>query len=48
MALRRTVRDFAPDPVPRTIIEQALLTAGSAPSGANQQPWTFGAIGDAV
>ncbi len=41
---RRTVRDFAPDPVPREMIEQAILAAGSAPSGANQQPWTFVAI----
>lgn len=45
---RRTVRDFAPDPVPRDIIEQAILAAGSAPSGANQQPWTFVAIADAA
>lgn len=43
---RRTVRDFAPDPVPRAIIETAILAAGSAPSGANQQPWTFVAISD--
>lgn len=47
MATRRTVRDFAPDPVPRTIIEQAILAAGRAPSGANQQPWTFAAISSA-
>jgi nitroreductase len=43
---RRTVRDFAPDPVPRSVIEQCLLAAGSAPSGANMQPWHFVAIGD--
>lgn len=43
---RRTVRDFSPDPVARDIIEQAILAAGSAPSGANQQPWTFVAISD--
>lgn len=42
---RRTVRDFAPDPVPRAIIERALVAAGSAPSGANQQPWHFVAVG---
>ncbi len=47
MASRRTVRDFAPDPVPRAIIEQAILAAGRAPSGANQQPWTFAAIASA-
>jgi iodotyrosine deiodinase len=44
MANRRTVRDFADRPVPRAVIEQAILTAGGAPSGANQQPWTFAAI----
>jgi nitroreductase len=46
MKLRRTVRDFSSAPVPRAIIESALRTAGSAPSGANQQPWTFVAISD--
>lgn len=45
MATRRTVRDFAPDPVPRAVIEEAVLTAGSAPSGANLQPWHFAVIG---
>lgn len=44
MAKRRTVRDFAPDPVPRAVVEAALLTAGSAPSGANHQPWIFAVI----
>jgi nitroreductase len=43
---RRTVRDFAPDPVPREVIESAIRAAASAPSGANQQPWTFVAIRD--
>jgi iodotyrosine deiodinase len=38
---RRTVRDFSDKPVPKEIIEQALLTAGTAPNGANQQPWHF-------
>lgn len=38
---RRTVRDFADTPVPRAVIEQALLAAGTAPSGANMQPWHF-------
>ena len=38
MRLRRTVRDFSPRPVPRDIVEQALLAAGTAPSGANMQP----------
>jgi iodotyrosine deiodinase len=47
MVKRRTVRDFSGDPVPREIIEKALLTAGTAPSGANQQPWFFTAISSA-
>ncbi len=46
MSRRRTVRDFSDRPVPRAIIEQAVMTAGSAPSGANQQPWTFVCIAD--
>lgn len=41
MRTRRSVRHFAPDPVPIELIENAIRTAGSAPSGANQQPWTF-------
>ena len=47
LSQRRTVRDFAPDPVPRALIETALLAAGTAPSGANQQPWRFVAVQDA-
>lgn len=43
---RRTVRDFSPEPVARDVIEHALLAAGSAPSGANMQPWHFVAISD--
>ena len=46
MATRRTVRDYTPKPVPRDIIENCIRTAGSAPSGANQQPWHFVAIRD--
>ncbi|GMG85769.1 nitroreductase family protein [Biformimicrobium ophioploci] len=38
---RRTVRDFSSEPVPREAIEQALLAAGTAPNGANMQPWHF-------
>lgn len=38
---RRTVREFSPETVPREVIENALRAAGSAPSGANLQPWTF-------
>jgi nitroreductase len=46
MARRRTVRDYSNRPVPRAVIEHALATAGSAPSGANLQPWHFVAISD--
>jgi len=46
MARRRTVRDFDPRPVPRAVIEACIAAAGSAPSGANQQPWHFVAISD--
>jgi len=46
MGARRTVRDFDPRPVPREIIEHCVMTAGTAPSGANQQPWSFVCIGD--
>jgi nitroreductase len=43
---RRTVRDFAERPVPREIIEDCLRAAGTAPSGANLQPWHFVAVSD--
>jgi iodotyrosine deiodinase len=43
---RRTVRDFDERPVDKSIIEQAILAAGSAPSGANHQPWHFAIIQD--
>lgn len=45
LARRRTVRDFSADPVSRAVVEQCLAAAGSAPSGANQQPWHFVAVG---
>ena len=38
---RRTVREFSNRPVPRDIIETALMAANTAPSGANLQPWHF-------
>ena len=41
---RRTCRHFADTPVPREVIENALLAAGTAPSGANHQPWHFAVI----
>ncbi len=46
MACRRSVRDFASTPVPFTLIEQAIRAAALAPSGANQQPWTFVVVSD--
>jgi nitroreductase len=46
MQTRRTVRDFSSEPVPFELIENAVATAGTAPSGANQQPWTFVVVGD--
>lgn len=41
MERRRTTRHFSTEPVPRQLIELAIRTASSAPSGAHQQPWTF-------
>lgn len=46
MNRRRTTRHFSTEPVPRELIEWAIRTAGSAPSGAHQQPWTFVAVSD--
>jgi iodotyrosine deiodinase len=44
---RRTVRAFSPEPVPFELIENAIATAATAPSGANQQPWHFVVVRDA-
>ena len=46
MIQRRTVRDFSDKPVPIEIIENAIKTASSAPSGANKQPWHFVIVED--
>lgn len=46
MDRRRTVRDFSARPVPKALIEDCVMTAATAPSGANQQPWTFVCISD--
>lgn len=46
MARRRTVRDYSNRAVPREAIEHAIRAAGSAPSGANLQPWHFVAVSD--
>jgi len=46
MQRRRSVRQFSDRPVPRDVIEDCLRAAGSAPSGANMQPWTFCVVSD--
>lgn len=46
MNRRRSIRDFSSRPVPRTVIEYAIATASTAPSGAHRQPWTFVLVGD--
>jgi nitroreductase len=46
MAGRRSVREFASDPVPHELIEIAIASANTAPSGANRQPWHFVAVSD--
>ncbi|MFD2762659.1 nitroreductase family protein [Micromonospora eburnea] len=46
MATRRSIRHFAPDPVPMEAIEEAVRAASTAPSGANLQPWRFVVITD--
>jgi iodotyrosine deiodinase len=46
MARRRTVREFDPRPVPEAVIADCLRTAGTAPSGANMQPWHFCVVSD--
>jgi nitroreductase len=43
---RRSVRTFSDRPVPRAVIEQCLLAAGTAPNGANLQPWHFVVVSD--
>ena len=46
MKLRRTIRDFSDKPVPREVIETCIATAGTAPNGANMQPWHFVVVSD--
>ncbi|MGB3148619.1 MAG: nitroreductase family protein [Paracoccaceae bacterium] len=46
MKKRHSVRDFSPTPVPETLIAACVAAAGTAPSGANHQPWHFVAISD--
>ncbi|MCB6179373.1 nitroreductase family protein [Rhodobacter sp. Har01] len=46
MRKRHSVRQYAPDPVPQAVIAACIAAAGTAPSGANHQPWHFAAIAD--
>ena len=46
LSARRTIREFSDKPVPRALIETCIKAAGTAPSGANHQPWHFVAISD--
>ncbi|QBD76537.1 nitroreductase family protein [Ktedonosporobacter rubrisoli] len=46
MSRRRTVREYSDEPVPYEIIEKAIQAASLAPSGANQQPWSFVVVSD--
>lgn len=46
MATRRTVRDFSDRPIPAEVIDNILMTAATAPSGAHKQPWTFCVVTD--
>ena len=48
MRRRRTIRDYSDRPVPRKVIEYCIRAAGTAPSGANLQPWHFVAVSDAA
>ena len=43
---RRSVRNFSKDPIPEGVLEECLRAAGSAPSGANLQPWSFVVVRD--
>ena len=44
---RRTCRDFSNKPIPKDVIENIILTASTAPSGAHKQPWTFCVVSNA-
>lgn len=48
MDMRRSCRDFSARPVAKEVIENILLTASTAPSGAHKQPWTFCVVSDAA
>lgn len=46
MNTRRSVREFSDKPIPQEVINQLILTASTAPSGAHKQPWTFCVVGN--
>lgn len=46
LARRKSIREFSNEPVSQKVIEQCILAAGTAPSGANHQPWHFAVISD--
>jgi nitroreductase len=48
MSLRRTVRDFSATNIPKSMIQNLIMTASTAPSGAHKQPWTFCAVSNPV
>lgn len=48
LSRRKTIREFSSAPVSRKVIEQCLLAAGTAPSGANHQPWHFAVVSDSA
>ncbi len=48
MSQRRTVREFSDQGIPQEVLENALMAAGTAPSGANMQPWHFVVVKDAA
>jgi len=45
---RRSVREFSDKAIPKSVIENIIMTASTAPSGAHKQPWTFCAVSDPV
>jgi len=46
LAARRSVREFSDESIPLDVLDQCIITAGTAPSGAHQQPWTFVVVTD--
>ena len=46
LSARRSVRTFSPDPIPLDVLERAIQIAGTAPSGAHKQPWSFCIVTD--